>query len=467
MIEQQKIDHLIFLEKVFSTNLRFGDLRGNKNFIDPFLNYLSILEESQYWPEDLRNEIRLRRLEKLMSYLSKNSSFWAEYFKKNNFDSNTIDTLDRLDSLPILRRADLLEFGEKIYVVNDENKDYISSQNSSGTSGIPTKFLFDNREQLTAAFALQFRHPFLMKLPLRNMLERKFIVMLGGKGAAYLLAKDFVVKVFQVAPADLEDKDIRLSIYNAIEQARPTLLISFPSLLIKLAQMINEDKISLPLLAIQLSGESISAEDNVFLQKIFNVPIANLVSNSGLGGAIGFECGKQFGVFHLNAEQVMLEFIDENDKKVPLGKDGELTITSLAYSATPLLRYAIDDTGNFLTTKCVCGKTLPVFNFIGRRNNEFILPSGNRIGALHFYIALAYAQIQRYSKQFQIIQEDKNLLRLLIVPKMRPNITHEAKFRLALTKLFQNEKVFIEIDYVERIPERGRKPVFFIPLSQD
>ena len=192
-----------------------------------------------------------------------------------------------------------------------------------------------------------------------------------------------------------------------------------------------------------------------------------MVSNSGLGGAIGFECGKQFGVFHLNAEQVMLEFIDENDKKVPLGKDGELVITSLAYSTTPLLRYAIDDTGNFLTTQCACGKTLPVFNFIGRRNNEFILPSGNKIGALHFYIALAYAQIQKYSRQFQIVQEDKNLLRLLIVPKMRPNITHEAKFRLALTKLFQNEKVFIEIDYVERIPERGRKPIFFIPLSQD
>jgi len=47
MIEQKKIDHLIFLEKVFSTNLRFGDLRGNKNFIDPFLNYLSILEETK------------------------------------------------------------------------------------------------------------------------------------------------------------------------------------------------------------------------------------------------------------------------------------------------------------------------------------------------------------------------------------------------------------------------------------
>ena len=117
--------------------------------------------------------------------------------------------------------------------------------------------------------------------------------------------------------------------------------------------------------------------------------------------------------------------------------------------------------------KKIVGRHNVFFNFIGRRNNEFILPSGNKIGALHFYIALAYAQIQKYSRQFQIVQEDKNLLRLLIVPKMRPNITHEAKFRLALTKLFQNEKVFIEIDYVERIPERGRKPVFFIPLSQD
>src|SRR3990167_2625372 len=470
MTEQEKIEWLVSPGNLFPKDLLFGNLRGNKNFIEPFLEYSAILQDSQYWSEEIRHRIQLQRLKKLTSYLARNSKFWNNYFKKNNFNPDTVESLDDLRNLSILRRSDMLQFGEGAHVITDLNKDYIFSRNSSGTTGTPIKLLYDERERIYGTLAYQFRYSvFLDGNFLKSLLLRKFIVILGFPGQRFTFPKDFAYEGFkELTPTEIEEKDVREKIYDAIRQSAPTILIGSASLVLKLAQVVDEDGVSLPIFLTILSSEQISDESKLFIQKVFCAPIKNGYSSSGVG-SIGFECDQQKGLFHLNAEQVIVEFIDPESRKVRgIDEEGEVVLTSLIYSVSPILRCAIDDIGNYVSGICMCKRTLPMFRFLGRRGGELILPSGKKIRSIHFHILLANSGVIRSSKQFQLIQENRESLRLLIIPRTQTlDLIAEARFRFALTKLFGGEKMNIEIDYVGEIPKKGRKPQFFIPLNSE
>lgn len=86
---------------------------------------------------------------------------------------------------------------------------------------------------------------------------------------------------------------------------------------------------------------------------------------------------------------------------------------------------------------------------------------------IHIYSALMEHGLSWRSRQIQIVQNRPDNLRLLIIPKSKFSDLDEVNIRMALTQLFGNEKINIEIEYVESIPAgRGHKPNLFVPLSE-
>ncbi|MDP3793118.1 MAG: hypothetical protein Q8Q89_05350, partial [bacterium] len=189
-------------------------------------------------------------------------------------------------------------------------------------------------------------------------------------------------------------------------------------------------------------------------------------------GYIGFECPTDQGCFHINSETNVMEIVGENETRMTEGSEGELVITSFAYTLNPVVRYAHNDMGRIFNHPCGCGRTLPLFKFYGRRGHEIILPSGRKIRMMYLYrlhsgVLMGEARLGRLAKQFQIIQNRIDNLLLLIVPRRKISDADEIKIRLAITELFNGEKMNIEIEYVDVIPNgRGHKPSFFIPLSE-
>ena len=123
--------------------------------------------------------------------------------------------------------------------------------------------------------------------------------------------------------------------------------------------------------------------------------------------------------------------------------------------------------GKLLSESCVCGRTLSLFEFHGRRGYEIILPSGRMVKIIHLRDTLTRLRIGRFSKQIQIIQDRLDSIHLLVVPKSSFKIAYETEIRLGLTNFFKDEKMNIEIEYVNEIPcMAGYKPRFFIPLGK-
>ena len=88
---------------------------------------------------------------------------------------------------------------------------------------------------------------------------------------------------------------------------------------------------------------------------------ARVIDHHGLTevGAVSFECWEAPGTLHLNECEFICEVIDPTSgTPVPDGETGELVITNLGRTASPVIRYRTRDIVTLRREPCRCGRTL-------------------------------------------------------------------------------------------------------------
>lgn len=88
---------------------------------------------------------------------------------------------------------------------------------------------------------------------------------------------------------------------------------------------------------------------------------ARVIDHHGLTevGPISFECWEAPGSLHLNECEFICEVVDPNTgNPVPDGEPGELVVTNLGRTASPVIRYRTRDVVRLDRTPCSCGRTL-------------------------------------------------------------------------------------------------------------
>jgi len=87
---------------------------------------------------------------------------------------------------------------------------------------------------------------------------------------------------------------------------------------------------------------------------------ARVIDHHGLTevGPLSFECWEAPGFLHLNESRFVCEVLDPQSlRPVPDGARGELVVTSLGRSASPVLRYRTGDIVVRRSEPCACGRT--------------------------------------------------------------------------------------------------------------
>ena len=87
---------------------------------------------------------------------------------------------------------------------------------------------------------------------------------------------------------------------------------------------------------------------------------ARVIDHHGLTevGPVSFECWEAPGFLHLNEEQYICEVLDPaTGRDIPDGEAGELVITNLGRTASPVIRYRTGDIVVRRSGPCVCGRT--------------------------------------------------------------------------------------------------------------
>jgi len=149
------------------------------------------------------------------------------------------------------------------------------------------------------------------------------------------------------------------------------------------------------------------------IEQVFKAPVFNRYGSREVG-AIACECDHHSGL-HVASVTNYVEVIMPDGRQANPGEVGEIVITPLTNYAMPLIRYRIEDMGMWSQASCSCGRGWPLLKeVVGRRTDFFIGKNGQSIDGRVFN---TFLWNKPFVEKYQIIQEDNDYIRLLILPR--------------------------------------------------
>lgn len=327
-----------------------------------------------FYPSIERSDIREikkfqeQKLQELLVYLEKKSTFYQKVFRENNINISDIRTLEDLRKIPITTKNDIQQHNDDFFCVTpDKIVDYSTT---SGTLGDPVTFgLSDNDlERLAYNEAISFACAGIQKGDVVQMIttiDKRFMA-----GLAYFLGlRKMGASVVRMGPGIPELQ------WDSIFRYRPKYLITVPSFLLKMIDYAEKHGIDYKNSSIYGAvciGESIKNQDftdNILSRKIkekWDIKLFSTYASTEMSTAFT-ECEEQIGGHH-HPELIITEILDDDGNPVKEGESGELTITTLGVEAIPLLRFKTGDIVKAHDEPCKCGRnTMRLGPVIGRK----------------------------------------------------------------------------------------------------
>jgi phenylacetate-CoA ligase len=159
------------------------------------------------------------------------------------------------------------------------------------------------------------------------------------------------------------------------------------------------------------------------------------------------------GSYHVNAEHVILELLDEEGRPVKQGELGRVVATTLENHLAPLIRYDLNDYALAVEGNCSCGRTLPIIGkVVGRSMNLFRLKDGKILLPWRFYDYLH--EIDKV-RQMQLVQRalDHFIIRFVRDEPLAPEVEASIQKRVADSI---GEGVTVSLERVSEIPRTKR-----------
>ncbi|MFZ2339157.1 MAG: hypothetical protein WAW07_05465 [Bacteroidales bacterium] len=407
---------------------------------------IGYVDVSQY---KFYNEIRDEQMERLIKLIANSDIHYYQNASNNNI---TIDNI--LDQSIYLTKQELRENFDKIYHKTDKEFFHITS----GSTGQPLKVISSGISE-AHRFAHRFR--FYDWWGIRPW-DRNILVWgemstteIKKEEGVLIKAKNFIkrpeelfISVFDLDENSITDFYKNCLSHNAVFiRGYASGVYSFCLLLQK--KKLNGRKLNLKL-AITTS-EILFEDRRSLIEEVLGCRVANEYGAAEIGL---FACECPSGSMHINEELVFLQTT----------RDGDLLVTDLHNTATPLINYEIGDRIKINDTPCSCGRGLRVIESITGREGDLVLkPDGEYASQYIFYYSLKEIGVLGYENaiaQYKVIQE-KNHFRIYIVKGSRfSESATNAFIDLVKEKIGQN--ISFSTEYVNEIPrEKSGKIRFF------
>jgi len=318
-------------------------------------------------PGDIKNK-QEEKLQVLLSYLNRQSPFYRELFIKNGIEVEGIKTLEDLTRIPVSSKEDLQQRNEDFLCVGREK--IIEYTSTSGTLGSPVTIALTENDlrrlaynEYTSFVCAEGSSSDIYQLMLT--LDRQFMA-----GMAYYSGiRELGAGVIRLGPG------VPSLQWETIHRIKPTAIVAVPSFILKLIQFARDHHIDLNNSSVKKAiciGENIRNTDfslNILGKKItasWNLKLYSTYASTEMQTAFT-ECSEGKGG-HLNAELLIVELLDENDRQVPSNEPGEVTVTTLGVEGMPLLRYKTGDICMYFDEPCACGRsTIRLSAVVGRK----------------------------------------------------------------------------------------------------
>ena len=328
------------------------------------------LEFSQWWSLEQTLSLQKQQLSNLLLHAAATTDYYGqEYFSAADITPGQIFSWKEWRRLPILERHQIQKCSNKLTSHRPPKhhgaiSSVFSSTSTSGSTDKPLNVLVSGLNKLLWQ-TLELREHAWHRRDLSGKLAAIKPVCKQPPGEAETLpgwgsATD---NIYSTGPCVMMNirTDIETQALWLIRE-NPEYLLSLPSNLLALVRWFGDNNQNLPALKEvraydeRTYGESVSNELIELCQQIWQTPLTGAYSSQELG-AIALQC-PETGLYHIQAENVLVEILDEKGEPCEAGQTGRVVVTNLQNYAMPLIRYAI---GDFAETgePCSCGRGLP------------------------------------------------------------------------------------------------------------
>ncbi|MDB4542516.1 hypothetical protein N9211_02500 [Pseudomonadales bacterium] len=354
-------------------------------------------EEFQYQPIEKIQEYQRKKLLELLKFVIQKKPFYQKLFCAVNLIQLEDLSLDKiLSKLPIIDKATLIE---NVPAMTAEKAFLSSSKTTGGSTGEPV-ILYKNADALARERVATARSYKWAGVDIGDMQARFWGVPHREKDRLISKITDVIANRYRLSAFDLST-DSLARYYKELSERSPKYLYGYVSAIRVFSHYVKEHELTpiSSLKSIITTSEVLSDADRSLFEEVWGVQVFNEYG-CGEVGSIAHECEE--GNMHLMSDNLIVEIDRPDNSKTA----GELIVTDLHNTATPLIRYRIGDFSELENEPCKCGRTLPVLKGIyGRAYDLIETPEGKRLHPEA--IIYIFEQIQsefRVIRQFQVVQ---------------------------------------------------------------
>ncbi|MBN2051744.1 MAG: phenylacetate--CoA ligase [Spirochaetales bacterium] len=210
-----------------------------------------------------------------------------------------------------------------------------------------------------------------------------------------------------------------------------------------------------------VGAEPHSEEIRQKIQELFGIDVYNSYGLSEMNGpSVAFECDRKAGM-HLWEDSYYMEIVDEHTlQEVPEGETGELVLSILIRTATPILRYRTRDLTAIIPGRCACGRTSRRICRIKGRTDDMLIING--VNVFPSQIEEVIMKMPEIGTNYRIVvRKDGTLDKLIVQTEVGPEIfSDDARDMNALkNRIIENLRASITINPVVELHEPGVLPV--------
>jgi phenylacetate-CoA ligase len=300
---------------------------------------------------------------------SRRVPLYRDKYAARGVDIEQVSGVEDLWRLPALTKADFTAIGASGYIDERLQLENLRSTTTSGSLGAPLSLYSTDAE--FAQLLVNLHSPWI---------ERG----IGRQDRVLMLLAPYL----EQAPPQWQTRWVPAAVghpgvVEAFQDFEPTVVIgsteSIALLGLEIARRSELQQLATGVRALFPFGQTLSPELRTMMQSGFAAPSYDLYGSQE-GGWVGVECEAGRGL-HAPAGQIVVQIARLGEPDVPAepGELGEVIITSLLRTTTPMIRYRMHDVAKLDTAPCDCGRLTPRITALEGRVQDFLVSSEGRL----------------------------------------------------------------------------------------
>jgi phenylacetate-CoA ligase len=391
-------------------------------------------------------------LSQLLKHAYETVPYYRRIFDQRGIGPASICCAEDLEKLPLLTRQ-LIKTNSADLMSSGFPPGQLLRLSTGGSTGEPLQFYRSKHDHLDWGLAASQRAMEWSGYKLGDKLAQLTVIRPYHSTLHHVseIAKQLFQRVHVVDAKTVTLQNLPHHV-QALERSKPAFILGYPSSIEMVARhIIKSGRSVLRPAAIMTGAEQLYDYQRELFVSVFGCQVFSVYSAWEAYG-IAAECSQHIG-FHISAENLIVEIVDNEGRQVPPGREGRVLITNLHNYAMPFIRYEIGDLAVAADTICPCGRGLPMLAKLSGRTTDVVYTrSGKAIaGTALLHVFLTPMGVS----QFQFVQEsyDRVVIKLVMDQACSKSYLDEVTARLKrqYQSLLEND-IDISIEFVDAIP---------------